>query len=383
MSQISTSTPIYLDYNATTPATPEVVEAMNPYWIEYPFNPSASYPRERVAHDAVELARVAMANLLGARSDTITFTSGGTESNNWVLRGAWRLLHDHRTRIIVSAVEHPAVMETAKDLQAMGAQIVIVPVDAEGVIRLEQLDEVLDEQTALVSVMLANNEVGTIQPIAEIARRAHAVGAWMHTDAAQAVGKIPIDVSHLGVDFMTIAGHKFYAPKGIGALYIREGVELPAFLTGGGQENGRRSGTEAVPLAVGLGVAAQLAQKWFNDAGPKRQALLRDSLQTQLLSAVPALQIFSRGVGRLPNTLALAYPNTVGSSVLEACLEIRAGTGSACHHSDDTGSPTLRAMGVRVSLARGLIRLSMGRDTTSAELDVAATVLKKAIEDHR
>jgi cysteine desulfurase len=227
--------------------------------------------------------------------------------------------------------------------------------------------------------MLANNEVGTIQPVADVARRAHAVGAWVHTDAAQAVGKIPVDVVTLGVDFLTVAGHKFYAPKGIGALYIRPGVSVSPLLTGGGQQDGRRSGTEPVPLVVGLGKAAQLAHRWLQDGGPGRQAALRDAMEANLRAASPGFTIFGAGAERLPNTVALAHPASTGSMVLAACPAIRAGTGSACHHPDDTGSPTLRAMGVAPALARGLVRLSLGRETTAEDIVVGVTALTQAI----
>ncbi len=371
---------IYLDFNATTPVAPEVVTAMAPFWTNHFYNPSAAYPEATMVHAAVDTARAAVGRLLGADPHSIVFTSGGTESNNWVLHGAWRSRPSHRRRIILSAIEHPAVRETAAVLESLEAEIVTIPVDAHGVIRLDALTTALDERTAMVSVMLANNEIGTLQPVAEIARRAHAVGAWVHTDAAQAVGKIPVDVEYLGVDFLTVAGHKFYAPKGIGALYIRPGVGLPPLLTGGGQQDGRRSGTEPVPLIVGLGKAAQLAHAWLHHGGPGRQAALRDAMQAHLHEATPAITVFGAGAERLPNTVALAHPHCLGSTLLAACPAIRASTGSACHHPDDAGSPTLRAMGVAASLARGLVRLSFGRETTVEDLKVTVTALTQAIQ---
>ncbi len=379
MSEARPKIPVYLDFNATTPVDPQVVEAMAPFWTDHFFNPSATYPEAMVVGVAVDQARKALAALLAGDSSSIVFTSGGTESNNWVFHGVWRSRPAHRRRFVVSAIEHPAVMETAAVLASLGAEIVTIPVDARGVIRMDALDAALDERTALVSVMLANNEVGTIQPVAEVARRAHAVGAWVHTDAAQAVGKIPIDVDQLGVDFMTVAGHKFYAPKGIGALYIRPRVSLPALFTGGGQQAGRRSGTEPVPLIVGLGKAAQLAHAWIKNGGPDHQTALRDALQLQLREACPDFTVFGTGANRLPNTVAMAHPAWPGSALLAACPTIRAGTGSACHHPDDTGSPTLRAMGVAPPLARGLVRLSFGRDTTAVDLAVAVAALTQAI----
>lgn len=372
--------PVYLDYNATTPVDPEVVAAMAPYWTDHFHNSSAAYPEAVAVRAAMEDARAALAQLLGTASHTIFFTSGGTESNNWALRGAWAFWREKRQRVCISAIEHPAVMETVAALRAVGAEVVILPVDDHGVIRLDALDEALDERTALVSVMLANNEIGTIQPVAEVIRRAHTFGAWVHTDAAQAVGKIPVNVSDLGVDLLTVAGHKFYAPKGIGALYIQPGLDLPPLLTGGGQERGRRSGTESVPAIVGLGAAARLAQAWLAGDGAIRQAEFRDELEAQLLEAIPGCRIFSRGARRLPNTLALAVPGWTGAALLSACPEIRAGTGSACHHPDDTGSPTLRAMGVAPDLARGLVRLSLGRTTTAADIAIVGQTLTRAAE---
>ena len=373
--------PVYLDFNATTPVDPQVVAAMAPFWTDHFYNPSAAYPEVLTVQAAVEQAREAVAALLGADRDphSIVFTSGGTESNNAVLRGVWMARRSRRPRILLSAIEHPAVMETAAVLASLGAEIVTIPVDAQGVIRLDALDAALDEQTALVSVMLANNEIGTIQPMAEVARRAHVVGAWVHTDAAQAVGKIPVDVEQLGIEFLTAAGHKFYAPKGIGALYIRQGVTVPPMMTGGGQQEGRRSGTEPVPLIVGLGKAAQLARAWIQQDGPGHQAALHHALEVQLREACPDITVFGTGADRLPNTVALAHPAWTGSALLAACPAIRAGIGSACRHPDDTGSPTLRALGVAPALARGLIRLSLGRETTAEDLAVAATALTQAI----
>lgn len=374
--------PIYLDCNATTPVDPQVVAAMLPFWTEHFYNPSAAYPEAVAVQGAVELARTAVAALLGATRTphSIVFTSGGTESNNAVLRGVWTARSSHRPRILLSAIEHPSVRETAAVLASLGAEVVTIPVNAEGVIRLDVLDAALDERTALVSVMLANNEIGTIQPIAEIVRRARSVGAWVHTDAAQAVGKIVVDVNQLGVDFLTVAGHKFYAPKGIGALYIRPGIHLPPMMAGGGQQGGQRSGTEAVPLIVGLGKAAQLAQAWIEQGGVAHQTALREALEIQLRAANPDVEIFGTVAERLPNTTALAHPDWPGSALLAACPAFRAGTGSACHHADDTGAPTLLAMGVAPRLARGLVRLSFGRDITAEELTVATTALTQAIQ---
>ncbi|MDA8333774.1 MAG: cysteine desulfurase family protein [Peptococcaceae bacterium] len=369
---------IYLDFNATTPVAPEAVAAMSTFWSGDFYNPSAPYPEATTARAAVEDARAALAALLGSTPDTVVWTGGGTESDNWALRGWWASRPGGRRRLLISAVEHPAVAETAAALRAEGAQVAALPVDDRGVVRLDALEEALDVSTGLVSVMLANNETGTIQPVAEIARLAHAAGALVHTDAAQAVGKIEVAVGDLGVDLLTVAGHKFYGPKGIGALYIRPGLELPPLLAGGGQERGRRSGTENVPAVAGLGMAARLARTWLDSGGPDRQARLRDDLEKRLRETVPGCRIFGRSAPRLPNTLALAVPGRQGAALLAACPGIRAGTGSACHHPDDTGSPTLRAMGVAPDWARGLVRLSLGRGTTAADIEAAAGILRRA-----
>lgn len=367
---------VYLDYNATTPVAPDVLAAMAPYWADVFFNPSAPYAT--AAHAAVEAARASVAELLGATPDEIVFTSGGTESDLWALRAGLLARRAERPRVVISAIEHPAVTETAHALERAGAEVTIIPVDDQGRLRLEALDAALDTRTAIVSVMLANNEIGVIQPIAEIARRAHAVGAWMHTDAAQAVGKLPVDVQALGVDLLTVAGHKLYAPKGIGALYIRQGVDLAPLMTGGGQERGRRSGTENVPSIVGLGEAAREADRWLAGPGPERQTALRDALEIELLAALPGARVFGQRALRLPNTCAIAVPHWTGAALLAACPSIQASTGSACHGVNDSGSPTLRALGVEAALARGLIRLSLGRATTHRDVETAVAALVAA-----
>jgi cysteine desulfurase len=371
--------PLYLDYNATTPVDPTVVDAMAPYWTEQFFNPSSGYPEAQRVRRAVEEARAALASLLGAQPDSIVWTSGGTESDNWALRAAWAYWRGHRSRIVISSIEHPAVVETARALGAEGAEVVRVPVNSDGVVRLDELDHWIDEHTAVVSVMLANNEVGTIQPIGAIAQRAHEAGAWMHTDAAQAVGKIDVAVDELDVDLLTVAGHKLYAPKGIGALYVRQGLDLPPLLRGGGQERNLRSGTEPVPLVVGLGAAARLARRWLDGSGPTYQVGIRDQLERLLAEVVPGVRIFGQGAARLPNTVAWSAPGWTGQELLAACPAIRASTGSACHSPLDTGSPTLTAMEVSPPVARGLIRLSLGRATTLEDVRRAVGLFAAAV----
>lgn len=375
--------PVYLDYNATTPVAREVAEAMAPYWTEEFYNPSSGYPEARRVRRAVEEARARVADLLGAPAEAVRFTSGGTESDNWALRGALAAAGPRRRRLVISAVEHPAVAETAAALAREGVEVAVLPVDERGVVRVDALDAVLDERTALVSVMLANNEVGVLQPVAAVARRAHAVGALVHTDAAQAVGKIPVDVQELQVDLLTVAGHKLYGPKGVGALYVRPGILLPPLLAGGGQEGGWRSGTENVPGVVGLGAAARLAQAWLREGGPERQARLRDELERLLRREIPDLTVFGESAPRLPNTSAVAVPGWTGAEWLDACPEVRASTGSAGHTEADRASPTLRAMGVSPGLAAGLVRLSLGRETEEDDVRAAAACLARAARSRR
>lgn len=370
---------IYLDYNATTPVDPAVLKAMAPFWNEHFANPSSPYPQAYAGREAVAEARQSLAGLLGTVADEVVFTSGGTESDNWALRAGVGYWHGQRHRVVISAFEHPAVAETAAALRAEGMDVAVIPVDQHGVVVLDALDSLLDERTAVVSVMLANNEIGTIQPVAAIAQKAHAVGALVHTDAAQAVGKIPVNVRALGVDLLTVAGHKLYAPKGIGALYIRRGVHLPLLLAGGGQEGGRRSGTENVPGIVGLGAAARLARDWLAHGGAERQAALRDRFEEELIREIPRIVVFGREAARLPNTAAFAIAGWRGLELLTACPSMQAATGSACHHPDDAGSPVIRALGYPAEVARGLVRVSLGRATQAEDVAQAAAAVLAAV----
>ncbi len=371
---------IYLDYNATTPVLGEVVSAMMPFFTEKFYNPSASYPEAGAVAQAVAEARQLVGDLLGVSPDQVVWTSGGTESNNWAIQGSLAYWHGKRDRILVSQMEHPSVTQTVKSLISEGIDVKFIPVDSRGIVRIDALDALLDERTALVSVMLANNEIGTIQPVADVAQRAHKVGALVHTDASQAVGKIVVNMPLLDVDLLSVAGHKLYAPKGIGALIIKAGLDFPQGLQGGGQEGGRRSGTENVPGIVGLGKAASLTQEWFADKGHGKQRTLRNELEHYLTQAIPQCRIFGQQVPRLPNTVGLAVDGWLGLDLLFLCPELRAGTGSACHSDTNEGAPTLRAMGVEASVARGLIRLSLGRQTTSAEVRTAAQLLARAVQ---
>ena len=353
-------TPIYLDYNATTPIDPAVLEAMLPYLRDQFGNPSSSHLFGKTAHAAVDRARRQVAELLGAQPDEILFTSGGSEANNHALKGVvfgrLRGLFGRWVRgahVITSAVEHPATLEPCEFLRRLGCRITIVPVDRQGCVDPQAVRKALDRRTTLISIMHANNEVGTVQPIREIAALAHERGVLVHTDAAQSIGKIPVDVQELGVDLLSVAGHKLYAPKGVGALYVRRGVKLEPLLHGAGQEARRRAGTENVPYLVALGTACAVAQRSLPPAtGRLRQ--LRDRLWEKLHAALGDRVTFNGHPDRrLPNTLNVNFVGHVGASLLEKVPEIAASTGSACHEGSVCLSPVLRAMGVPPQLGQG------------------------------
>jgi cysteine desulfurase len=371
--------PIYLDYNATTPVDPAVLEAMLP-WLRAEFgNPSSLHTYGRVAHDAVARARAEVAQLIGAHDDEIVFTGGGTEATNHALKGSAfaELRHPagRRLRIAYSAVEHPATIATAQALQQFGFTLRAVAVDRLGIIDLEALSVALREPTLLVSIMHANNETGVIQPVLAVSAASRAAGALVHVDAAQSAGKIPVDVTALGADLLTLAGHKLYAPKGIGALYVRRGVRLEPLIHGAGQESGRRAGTESVPYIVGLGTACRIAASELSALTARLQDL-RDRLWS-LLAAGLGEHVMLNGypAERLPNTLNACFIGLVGAELLAAIPEIAASTGSACHDGRVSVSPVLAAMKVDASAAAGAVRLSLGRQTTREEVDRAAQLL--------
>lgn len=378
--------PIYLDYNATTPLDPAVREAMLPYLGEHFGNPSSTHVFGRTAHEAVEKAHRQLAELLNAQPDEIVFTGGGSEASNHALKGVvFAKLHGifgrwaRPAHIITSAVEHPATLQPCAFLKRLGCRITIVPVDRYGQVDPDAVRKALDQRTTLVSIMHANNEVGTLQPIREIARLAHEHGALMHTDAAQSVGKIPVDVDELGVDLLSVAGHKLYAPKGVGVLYVRNGVQLEPFIHGAGHEGGRRAGTENVPCLVALGTACAIARASL-PAATERLRHLRDRLWDRLRAGLgDGVVLNGHPEERLPNTLNVNVVGQIGADFLQAVPEVAASTGSACHEGHVTLSPVLQAMGVPPGLGRGAIRLSVGRFTTEEEIDRAtAALLKKA-----
>ncbi len=374
--------PIYLDYNATTPIDPGVAAAMLPCIREHFGNPSSAHAYGVEARAIVEKARGQVASLLHCSPGEVLFTSGGTESNNHAVKGAARALRGRGNHIIASVIEHPAVTEVCGYLSAEGFEVSFVPVDATGVIRLDELEKALTDRTVLVSVMHANNEVGTIQPIGEIVRMARKRGILVHTDAAQSVGKIPVDVADLGVDLLTVAGHKLYAPKGVGALYIREGVRLATFMHGAGHEAGRRAGTENVIGIAGLGAACELAGRDL-EANGERLRKTRNRLQEGLLSAVAEVRVNGHPEKRLPNTLSVSFRGLDAGVLLDAMGGLAASAGAACHGASVDISKTLKAMGVPLEWARGTIRLSTGKDTTEGEADRAVEIIAEAVNRFR
>lgn len=367
--------PIYLDYNATTPVAPEVLEAMLPYLAERFGNPSSSHAYGLAARRAVTEARSSVAALVHARESEIVFTGSATEANNLALLGVASASGQARRHLIISAVEHPAVMQPALHLRKTGWDLTLVPVDCYGRVDPQAVAAAVRPDTALVSVMHANNETGTIQPIAEIARLIKPMGILFHTDAAQSAGKVELDVDALGVDLLTLAGHKFYATKGVGALFVRTGTPIKPILFGAEQEHGLRPGTENVPLVVGLGAAARLARERLPAATEKLRGL-RDALHKRLAAAVPGLALNGHPTERLPNTLHVSFPGVTGQALLAAAAgEVAASTGSACHADSHAASGVLGAMGISAEQAAGAVRLSAGLYTTEADIERAADAL--------
>ncbi|MGD9788245.1 MAG: cysteine desulfurase family protein [Sulfuricellaceae bacterium] len=368
--------PIYLDYNATTPLDPQVVAAMMPY-LEGRFgNPSSGHAYGREAKAAVDAARHEVAALVGTAQDEVIFTGSATEANNLALLGTAGN-NGERRHLVTSAVEHPSVMEPLRRLQREGWRVDFLPVDGQGQIRTDIALKAIGPQTALVSLMLANNETGVIQPVREIAALAHYHGALMHVDAAQAVGKIPVSMAELGTDLLTLAGHKFYAPKGVGGLVVRRGIQLRPLMYGAGHEHGLRPGTENVPHLVALGMAASLARETLGEE-TLRLAALRNRLFQRLASEVPGLALNGHAEQRLPNTLNVSFPAVGGAQLLEAAPEVAASTGAACHAGSHGTSGALAAMGLPNGRLLGAVRLSIGRFTTEGEVDRAAAALGKA-----
>ncbi len=373
---------IYLDYNATTPIAKEVADAIMPFVLEDFGNPSSAHPMGIKAKEALEKSREQIAHLLGCETNEIIFTSGGTEANNMVLKSLAWTLRSKGAHIVTTRIEHPAIINTALFLMETGCDVTFVPVDSYGQVYPEEVKKAIRKDTILITVMHANNETGTIQPIADISSIAREHGIAFHTDAAQSVGKIEARVDDLGVDFLTIAGHKLYAPKGVGALYIRDGIVIEPFMHGGGQEMGLRSGTENVMLNVGLGKACELISENIADEIPRIKAL-RNRLDEQIRSAVPDVVLNGHPELRLPNTLFVSFPEMAGEEILAQIPELCTSTGAACHDRSVTLSHVLAAMGVSKEVGMGAIRLTLGRPTTEEEVDQAAQWIVEAVEKMR
>jgi cysteine desulfurase len=376
---------IYFDYNATTPIAPEAADAIASATRDLFGNASSVHFFGQQAKAALDDARSALASLVGADPSEIVFTSGGTESDNFAIRGAADALEPGKRRhLVASAIEHEAVLNTLKALARRGWRTTLLPVDSSGIVSPDRLREVMTDDTALVSVMHANNEIGTIQPVAELAVVAHEHGALMHTDAVQSVGKIPVDVRALGVDLLSLSAHKFNGPKGAGALWIRRGVRLLPYQTGGKHERSRRAGTENVPALVGLGVAATLAAaKMSHEAG--RVGALRDRLEEGVLRSVPDTVVNGEPGRRVPNTTNISFDRVEAESLLIALdLEgIAVSTGSACSSGTLEPSHVLKAMGLPVHRTQNSLRFSLGLFSTEAEVDRVVEVLPRLVEKLR
>ena len=392
---------IYLDYNATTPIDPAVAEAMRPFIYEHFGNPSSGHAMGLAAREALEAARASVASLIGASAEEVTFTSGGTESSNWAIKGVARLQGSAGRHFVTTAVEHPATLVPMRDLEREGFSRTEVGVDKTGLVDPDDVRRAIRPDTILVSVMHGQNEVGTIEPVAEIGRIARAAGVLFHVDAAQSVGKIPVDVKEIGADFVSIAGHKMYGPKGIGALYIREGVELEPLIHGASQESGRRAGTQNVIMAVGLGKAAALSASHLSDRVEQRSSLsppsdprgrrstretprvqsLRDTFWERLSAAFgDRVALNGHPTKRLPTTMNVSFRGQVGGEVLAKLDGVYASTGAACHSGSTGPSAVLRAMGLGTERAVGAIRFSVGRPTQREEIDQVVAMLVRVLD---
>ncbi len=372
--------PIYLDYNATTPHDPEVIAAMKPYLEEVFGNPSSGHWYGEKPREAVMQARRRVAALLNCRPEEIVFTSGGTESNNHAIKGVAYACRDKGNHIITSRIEHPAILAVCQYLEEDGFEVTYLPVDEHGLVSVSDVAAAITPATILISVMHANNEVGTIQPIAEISELAKKHGIRVHTDAAQSLGKIAAEVDTLGVDLLSVAGHKIYASKGIGVLYIRNGVELAKFMHGAGQESGRRAGTENVLEIVGLGKACEIARRDLVKNGNHMQAM-RDRLYEGLKQTCEPVRLNGHPQQRLPNTLSLSFHDREANRILEKIgPEIAASAGAACHSDTVEISHVLEAMKVPEIWAKGTLRLTTGRHTTKDDIDRAVQVISEAVK---
>ncbi len=372
---------VYLDHNATTPVAPEVLAAMLPYFSEEYGNASSIHTFGQHARGAVEEARESVAELLGGRPAEIIFSSGGTESNNHAIFGAVGAAHGGPKHVITSAIEHSAVLDPCSALEKRGVVVTVLPVDREGVVNPEDVRRAIRPETVLITIMLANNELGTIEPMEEIGKIAAQTGVTLHTDAVQAAGKIPIDVKKLGVHLLSISAHKLYGPKGVGALYVRKGTRLEPLLYGGHSERDRRPGTEDVSSIAGLGKAAELALTHMKEEG-RRIAALRDRLENGLLERIPHARVNGCRARRTPNTTNLTLPFIEGESMVIALdlKGIACSTGAACSSGSVEPSHVLTAIGLAPEDARATLRLSLGHQTTDEEIDFALDTIPPVID---
>ncbi|NQV29743.1 MAG: cysteine desulfurase [Candidatus Marinimicrobia bacterium] len=369
---------IYLDYNATTPIDPHVLEAMEPYYGTHFGNPSSNHAMGLHNREAIDLAREQIAALLRCHPSEIIFTSGGSESNNMALKGIAVRRATKGQHIVVSAIEHPAIMQVVNYLQHQGFRISYLPVNEQGVVDPDDLKEIITSKTILVSVMHANNEIGSIQPIHELAEIAHEVDAVFHTDAAQSVSKIRVDVNELDCDLLSLAGHKMYAPKGVGVLFRKGKLDMEPLIHGASHEGGFRAGTENVAGIVGLGMAAEIANQNMDDEIVKIKNL-RNRLQVSLKQKFPQMRVNGSGTSRLPNTLSISFNELKALDILANLNHVMISAGAACHSKDGKGSGVLEAMGVPLNYQLGTLRISLGRFCEESEVHLASTILIERI----
>jgi cysteine desulfurase len=370
---------IYLDYNATTPIDKDVAREIEPYLQEYFGNPSSTYQYGIKTKNAIEKARRQVASLIGSRSSEVVFTSGGTESNNYAIKGIAFKNKDKGNHIITTQIEHPAVMEVCKYLEGYGFEISYLPVDKFGLVSVSDIKKAITPKTILISIMHANNEVGTIQPIRQISKVAKENNITLHTDAAQSVGKIPIDVNYMLVDLLSIAGHKLYAPKGIGALYVRQGIILEKLIHGAGQEQGRRAGTENVLEIVGLGKACEIAKRDL-EKNISHTKKFRDNLYKGISEKIKDIRLNGHPEKRLPNTLSLSFLGLDTDKLLsEINKDIAISAGAACHSGEVEVSYVLKAMNIPTRWAKGTLRFSTGKMNTADEIDRAVGIISNSI----
>ncbi len=370
---------LYLDYNATTPVDSRVADAMLPFLRDHFGNPSSNHSLGRTTRQAVDQARLQVSQLLGTEPKEIIFTSSGTEANNHALIGAALANRSKGTHIVTSNVEHPAVTEVLRYLQTRGFSFTEVAVNSEGMVSVDDVAAALTPETILATIMLANNEVGTLQPISDIARLLKPKGVLFHTDCAQAVGKISVKLPELGVDMISLAGHKLYGPKGIGVLCIRDGIKIPNLMHGAGHEQGRRPGTENILEIVGLGKACQLALEDLDEEIPRLRDL-RNHLEKSLLAIFPQAKVNGHQTIRLPNTLSISFPNLRADEIMAAMPEVAVSAGAACHGGGPVASRVLTSMKVPRQWALGTLRISLGRMTTKQEIDRGIEEITRAVQ---